>query len=157
MNASASSQDTIDKLDLMALEAAYCATFDSKDAEGWASLFTADGSFEAAKFERASGGNPTVGRTALVQKCATYEGNSLHLMGLPSFTLSGDQASARITYVSVVTNRSDEVSSTRVTHGYYDVDYLRTSVGWAIHRRVSHVLVQSETQAGPAVTPPLWA
>lgn len=118
-----------DRLEILQLEADYGRTWDSRDAAGWAGLFTEDGAFELAGFD----GAPAyrfAGRDRLIRFCekvsARQEG--IHLLSPPSLTFDGDTARGWVHFQYFDRNR--ETDARRHVLGVYAVTYLRTDAGW---------------------------
>ncbi|MEN2739996.1 nuclear transport factor 2 family protein [Microbacterium sp. X-17] len=152
-------QEQADRLELMHLEASYTVMFDTKDAEGWAALFTEDGSYTPAYFARTPHDVPPVGigRAGLLEFAKSFPERTQHIFGLPYFTIEGDRAAARIPLVSVGVGEYGTHVASQLYHGYYDVQYKRTAEGWRIHRRQSNVITQADTYqgSGPARIDPV--
>jgi hypothetical protein len=128
------------RLAILDLEARYARTWDTADAEGWASVFTADGAFVLS----GSGTQDTrryEGTEALRDFCR--EANSwirgLHFLHPPELAFDGDTARGRVHFqFQGVARRDPEATNVRVVAGYYDVTYVRTAVGWRMHERIEH-------------------
>src|ERR1700738_2876490 len=79
---------TEDQQEIRQLLARYCHAIDGHDDEGWAGLFTEDGSFDI-------GGEPLVGHEAL-RKCAAAVPPGLrHVVANEVIEVEGDVAHAR--------------------------------------------------------------
>ena len=149
-----------DRLELLNLEGAYGPAYDGADAEGWAALFAADGSYEARPLEGLPPGNFVRGRENLARFCATQHASGMHAMQAPHLVLDGDRATGRIHF----TFRSTRTDAHGRTHGrevigWYDVAYVRTPDGWRIRRRITNYLeiVQRLTLPYAADAADVWA
>ncbi|WP_194396315.1 nuclear transport factor 2 family protein [Microbacterium atlanticum] len=140
-----------DLVELMQLEARYSALFDSRSAEAWADLFTADGSYQGGFFRRSPGDPLATGRDELIRLCIEHDGTTWHSLGLPILTVDGDIAVGRVPSISVVMQDQDGATRTMLYHGYYDVRYARTPQGWRISHRVSYTVTLQEHYRGDAV------
>lgn len=139
-----------DRLDLLQVEGAYSAFFDTRQGEPWADLFTEDGSYEGRAFSREPGPVAATGRAELARLCAEFPLTIGHIVGIPHFVIGESEAVARISYCSIGMQETAGFGLVKVSHGYYDVRYHRTAEGWRIHRRISHSLSSAETRQGRA-------
>jgi hypothetical protein len=127
-------------LAIIQIEGQYCRLWDSADAEGWASLYTDDGIFEA---EPVDGGQPFVasGRSNLIRMCERFHEQSvgLHLIGLPDLEFDDEGARARLHFQFRGMSRK---GSPRIwdNFGLYDVRYVRLPAGWRISRRTERAV-----------------
>lgn len=126
--------ETADRLAILQIEADYARTWDCRDAEGWAALFTEDGAFELGGFD----GDPSYrfeGRERLTRFChkvsARQEG--IHLLATPSLTFDGDTARGWVHFQYFDRNRETDVR--RQVLGVYAVTYVRSGDGWRMRRR----------------------
>jgi ketosteroid isomerase-like protein len=127
--------ETADRLAILQLEADYARTWDSRDAAGWAGLFTEDGAFELAGFD----GDPSYrfeGRERLTRFClkvsARQEG--IHLLAAPSLTFDGATARGWVHFQYFDRNR--ETDARRQVLGVYAVTYVRAGDGsWRMRLR----------------------
>lgn len=126
------SQQVEAHLALLNLEGEYARTWDTGDAEGWASLFTADGVFEMA----AAGQMPAArfeGRGALADFCRTinesYEG--IHLIHTPSLSIEPLHARGWVHFEYRARHQGELLH----VCGVYQVLYQKTSEGWRIRQR----------------------
>lgn len=118
--------------DILQLEGLYPAAWDLGDAEGWAGLFTDDGSFDHVAIGEHQGAVIT-GRAALAAFARSIVGmwQGVHVLGLPGIQISGDTAKAFVPFSWCGIRRaSDHYTMNRRVYGYYDVSYIRTSEGW---------------------------
>jgi uncharacterized protein (TIGR02246 family) len=106
------------------LLARYCFTLDERDADGWAALFTEDGSFHGTL------GEPLIGREALRQITSRVPDGVRHLTMNEVIEVEGDTATARA-YV-LVTRESPPIVS---GGGTYEDTLSRTADGWRFSRR----------------------
>ena len=127
--------DVADRLEILQIEADYARTWDCRDAEGWAALFTEDGAFELGGFD----GDPFhrfEGRERLTRFCqkvsARQEG--IHLLAAPSLELDGDTARGWVHFQYFDRNRQTDVR--REVLGVYAVTYVRSGDGrWRMRLR----------------------
>jgi ketosteroid isomerase-like protein len=129
------------RLDIIELEAEYARAWDSKDADGWAAVFTEDGIFEIAP----SGDRPATrvsGRADLSGYCAEFTAHTsgLHFMHLPTLTIEGERACGRLQFEFRFQRREPGESVAGSTAGYYLVRYRRTDEGWRIEHRLEKAL-----------------
>lgn len=128
-------------LALLNLEGEYARTWDTGDAEGWASLFTADGIFEMA----AAGQMPAArieGSDALADFCRTtnesYEG--IHLIHTPSLEIEPLQARGWLHFEFRARHEGELLH----VCGVYQVLYRKTSEGWRIHHRYERAVQRDD-------------
>ena len=138
-----------DRLELLELEGRYARTFDSRDGDAWAGLFTPNGIYRARGTRPGDRGRYE-GRASLAEFCSNAPFDGIHLLHVPQFTIAGDTARARVHLRFVGTFRAD--GSTVDMIGYYDVAYARVDGQWFIDHRVTTTL---RTGDGPiAAYPP---
>lgn len=130
-----------DRLAIFELEGAYGPTYDGKQAEAWAALFTEDGVYRGRQLEGMPEQNLVQGREDLIRFCNEQQLNGTHFMHLPHIVLDGDTATARVhhQYQGADVDGCGRVQLRSVT-GYYDVLYARTSGGWRIRHRITNYL-----------------
>jgi uncharacterized protein (TIGR02246 family) len=109
-----------DRDEILQLLYRYNHAIDGGDASGWADLFTKDGVFDV-------GGEPMVGRDALVEFAANVHGLR-HVVVNPLIELEGDSATVRA-YLFVLHG-----SAIAVTGSYLD-EVVRTADGWRFAKR----------------------
>jgi hypothetical protein len=141
-----------DRLALIELEGLYARTYDAREGEAWAALFTPDGIYQARGATPAgSGGSFVQGRAALARFCsdATYDG--IHFLHLPQLTISGDRALGRV-HLEFVSRDHGEHTQRRMA-GYYDIEYARVDGRWLIKHRVTTAFARhNQTALGYPVT-----
>lgn len=145
-------RDQSDWLELLALEGAYSATFDTRDGDGWAALFTEDGSYEGRQYGQSA---VYTGHEELSKVCAEFPFHVAHMIYVPHFVIGDDEAVARMNLSVALLADGSAFGHSMVQHGYYDVRYRRTAAGWRIHRRVSQMLTTTEIHHGESVSP-IW-
>lgn len=133
-----------DRLELLDLEGAYARTFDSRDGDAWAALFTPDGVYQARGLAPGDPGHHA-GRAALAEFCTNAPFDGLHLLHVPEITVDGDEALARVHLQFLGTFRR-EGNPTIEMSGYYDVRYVRVDGRWRIRHRVTTTV---RTDGGP--------
>lgn len=147
-------QEIEDRLELLELEGRYARTFDSRDGEAWAALFTDDGVYQARGAAPGSPARPT-GRAQLAAYCSNAPYDGLHLMHMPQLTIDGDDALARVhlefrgTFHAV---DADGQHPTVSMSGYYDVRYRRVDGEWRIAHRITTTLRKDDDVVGPYPT-----
>lgn len=135
-----------DRLAILDLEGRYVKTFDSRDGEAWASLFTPDGVYMAR------GATPThgmyyAGREQLSEMCRTAPFHGMHLINLPEIVITGDTAVGRLHFQFFTAAALDQPAKSLVA--YYDAEYQRLDGQWLLHRRVTTVFKRTEVTGGP--------
>jgi uncharacterized protein (TIGR02246 family) len=110
-----------DRDEILQLLYRYNHAFDGGDAEGWADLFTKDGSLDGA-------GQVMTGRESLVAFAASVSGLR-HVVTNPLVDVTGDTASVRA-YLQVFHG------STLMMMGTYQDQVVRTPDGWRFAKRV---------------------
>ena len=135
--------EVADRLEILQLEADYARTWDCRDADGWAALFTEDGAFELGSF----GDAPSyrfAGRERLARFCrrvsARQEG--IHLLSAPSLRFDGDTAFGWVHFQYLDQHR--ETGDRRHAIGVYAVTYVRTGDGWRMQLRREQPVVLSD-------------
>ena len=127
-----------DRLALLDLEGAYARTFDSRDGDAWAALFTEDGIYQARGATPGERGH-YAGRAALADFCTNAPFDGLHLLHPPELVIEGDDATARV-HLVFMGSFHGEGAATIETAGYYDVRYARIDGHWHIRHRVTTTL-----------------
>ena len=121
------------RMAIMALEGDYTKTWDTCDAEAWASLFTEDGVFEMISV----GELPNAryhGRDALTKFCnqTNQEYSSiLHLPSIPSLSIGESRIQGWINFEARLRRGVQSIS----VAGVYQVLYVLTPDGWRIQNR----------------------
>ena len=138
-----------DRNAILDLEADYAATWDFGDAAGWANLYTEDGIFEMVS-NPATPAIKAQGHSALAEFCTNVHlsWKGLHFMHPPKITLEVDRATALIFFqfrhvMQTLTGHGRQGS----TAGYYRVDYVRTTDGWRIQKRVETGVFEDTQQS----------
>jgi len=138
-------QWAVDHAELVALEARYAATWDAADAQGWADVFTPNGTFEITP----TGDRPAIvveGAERLATFCADFTATTegVHLPALPHLEIDGDVAAGSVNFHFVGLTRLNEAHTvSRTASGTYRVRYLRTPAGWRMQHRVETALISS--------------
>lgn len=130
-----------DRLALMELEGMYARTYDAREGEAWAALFTPDGIYQARGASAAGGGTFVQGRAALARACRVAPFDGIHFLHLPQLTITGDRALGRV-HLEFVGREHGEDHAQRRMAGYYDVDYARVDGRWLIRHRVTTSFVR---------------
>ncbi len=131
-----------DRLEIVELEGAYARTFDRRDGDAWAALFTEDGIYQA-RGASPGRGNHVAGRAALAAFCSNAPFDGLHLLHLPQITIDGDDATSRIHLEFVGAFHAPGNPTVRMM-GYYDVRYRRVEGRWRIAHRVTSTMVKED-------------
>ena len=134
--ADAPADDIADRLAILQLEADYARTWDTRDAAGWAGLFTDDGAFELGGL----GDDPSyrfAGRDRLLRFCEKVGGRQegIHLLSAPSLAFDPDGVTARGWVHFQYHDRNHETHAQRRVLGVYAVTYRRTAEGWRMAQR----------------------
>jgi len=143
--------DTTDRLAILQLEADYGRTWDTRDAAGWAALFTDDGAFELGGFE----GEPSyrfAGRERLTRFCEKVSARQIgiHLLSGPSLAFEPDGVTARGWVHFQYHDAQVETGVRRSVLGVYAVTYVRTAAGWRMRlRREQPVAIDDRFGAFP--------
>jgi uncharacterized protein (TIGR02246 family) len=120
----------IDHIEIRELTARYNRAFDDVDSEAWADVFTPDGVMEY------TGGEPVVGRDALVAMNKGIGYGYVHITTDPIIDVDGDRATQKCTVI--VCNRSKDGSPVQFgMTGRYEDELVRTPDGWRFKRRVA--------------------
>lgn len=127
-----------DRLALLELEGRYARTFDSRDGDAWAALFTEDGVYQARGAAPGDPRRPT-GRAELAAYCSHAPYDGLHLVHVPQLTLDGDEALGRVHLEFRGTFRTEGRPTVSMS-GYYDVRYRRVDGEWLIAHRITTTL-----------------
>jgi hypothetical protein len=136
-----------DRLALIELEAMYARTYDAREGEAWAALFTPDGIYQSRGASASGGGSFVQGRAALARSCVEAKHDGIHLMHLPQLTITGDRAIGRVHLEFAARDHGDDTHRRMV--GYYDIEYARVDGRWFIKRRVTTAFArQSQTAFG---------
>lgn len=129
-------------LAILNLEGEYARTWDTADAEGWASLFTHDGVFEMAAAGKITA-TSFKGRDELSAFCRSinesYQG--LHFIHSPSLTIEDSNAKGWINFEF----RAQHQGIPTMVCGFYEVKYIKTSDGWKIDFR-NETVVQRDNE-----------
>ncbi|MCB0997609.1 MAG: nuclear transport factor 2 family protein [Acidimicrobiales bacterium] len=135
-----------DRLAIIELEAQYAASFDARDGEAWARLFTEDGIYQPRQTAGAPSVSVVQGRAALRDYCASAPYSGVHFLHLPQVTFDGDTARARIHLEFFGVFEAPGNPFLRMA-GYYDVAYRRTPEGWRIERKVTTTFARDQVSA----------
>ena len=136
-----------DRLDILQKIAEYAYTFDGKDAEGWANLFTKDGVWDSIIKEQEEPMDHLVGRDTIrewaVNRHKTIPDTlrSFHYQSGTSFDeLTPDAARTRTMVMVTGHDMSaglDPAKPAQVSiTGVYTDDWVKTSEGWLIKKRI---------------------
>lgn len=127
------------RLEILNLEGEYARTWDTADADGWASLFTEDGVFEMLAVGDTPGSRHQ-GREALAAFCRaineSYEG--LHLIHVPSLSIADSDARGWIHFEFLARHGVELIRLA----GVYQVLYRLTTEGWRIGHRLEQAVQQ---------------
>lgn len=137
------------RADIMGLESRYARTWDTSDAEGWADLFTDDGTFERVDAQ-GKPGHCKRGRAQLVEFCRETQAGfgRLHMMHTYDIAVADDTATAHISFECRRVVLGAYPRHGLIT-GFYSVDYRRTDAGWRISaRRARQVFYREESYFG---------
>lgn len=134
---------THDIIALTNIEGAYAPTYDGRNGEAWARMFTEDGIYQARVVD-GQGGNFICGRENLAKFCNEQPWNGIHYMMTPTFEVGDQTASCRVHFQYRAVGVSGERVSVRNSSGAYDVSYVRSSSGWLIRRRVTSFFAESK-------------
>jgi len=133
--------NTDDMLAIQQQVARYSYTFDSGDAEGWASVFTEDGLWEFYTSGATTPATKLEGHTQLRDFCAQRFGERQggvtsyhHQSGLIIDELTADSARGR-TMVIITIQIPEEAPRLYLT-GVYEDQWVKTPQGWRIKYRV---------------------
>ena len=121
--------------------ARYSYTFDSGDAEGWASLFTEDGLWESYPAGATEPGTRLEGRAAMRSFCAKRFSerrggltSAHHQSGIIFDDLTADTAKVRA--MMLLTIQTPGESARVYMTGVYEDVWVKTPEGWRIKHRV---------------------
>jgi hypothetical protein len=136
------------RLAIMDLEARYARTWDAGDGEGWAALYTENGTFDMAPVGQQQR-RVISGTRELAEFCreidAFYKG--LHYMHLPAIQISTGAARARLHFQwTGLYNRDARYSGRRCAEGYYDVVYRKVADRWLIESRLEKAIAGSTAE-----------
>lgn len=120
----------MDYIEIRELTARYNRAFDDVDSEGWADVFTPDGIMEY------SGGEPIVGRDALVAMNRDTGYGYVHITTDPIIDIQGDKATQKCTVIVASRNKDGSPGGFSMT-GRYEDDLVRTENGWRFKKRVA--------------------
>lgn len=145
------------RLDINQLEAEYARTWDTCDADAWASCFTADGSFEMCGFgERRP--RRFCGHLELAEFCRAttdrYEG--IHLINPGAVDITGDTATGWVHFSYFDRDRTDPTVPVRQVAGVYSVLYVHTAAGWRMRRRREQAVLAEGTFHGFPEAKHMW-
>lgn len=130
------------RLAIMDLEARYAKAWDAGDADGWAALYTENGTFDMAAVGQQTR-QVITGTRALADFCREVDSfyKGLHYMHLPVITIAGNTASARIHFQwTGLYNPSGRYCGQRRAEGYYDVVYQKVAGRWLIEKRLEKAI-----------------
>lgn len=136
-----------DHLEILNLEGRYTKTWDEKDPEGWADVFTPDGVFEIVA-KPGTEGVRAEGREHLVAfaRLITSNHEATHLPALPYVEIDGDEATGRVNFhAKLIARFTPDHQDTLEATGHYDVKYRRTPDGWRMTERLEKPFIQSRT------------
>lgn len=112
-----------DREEIRSLQDSYAETFDSRDAERFAQLYSEDATLVDP------GGREIHGREKLEKLVRnTPPGGATHHPGDSTIEISGDRATAKCRYRATLPNGGEMTGS-------YEDEYVRTTDGWRISRR----------------------
>lgn len=144
--------DVEDRLAILQVEAEYARTWDTRDAAGWAALFTEDGAFELGGL----GDDPSYrfsGRDRLTRFCEKVSGRQegIHLLGAPSLSFDGDDTARGWVHFQYF-DRNRETDRRRHVVGVYAVTYVRCADGrWRMRlRREQPVAIDDRFEVFPS-------
>ena len=137
-----------DRLALIELEATYAHTYDAREGDAWAALFTPDGIYQSRGASPSGGGSFVQGRAALARSCIEARHDGIHLLHLPQLTITGDRAVGRVHLEFAARDHGADQTQRRMV-GYYDIEYARVGGRWLIKRRVTTAFARhSQTAFG---------
>ena len=138
--------NTEDRLDILQKIAEYSYTFDGKDAEGWANLFTGDGVWDMTNADKNTPDTHLAGRDAIYEWARNNHRSrpdgirSYHHQSGTSFDkLTSCTAQTRTMMIITVHDMSDANRTKGVQvllTGIYHDDWVKLSDGWRIKKRV---------------------
>ena len=131
-------------LEIRNLEVEYARTWDTGQVEGWAAVFTEDGSFELVASEDRPG-RRVAGKDELREFCEEVNAHTtgIHLMHLPHIVVDGDTARGWLYFEFRKVVRTAGETAQGITAGHYDVAYVRTERGWRMKERVEKQVIKS--------------
>lgn len=134
---------TEDKLDILQVIAEYSYTFDSRDSEGWAKLFTEEAVWEYIGPQDSKPETSLNGRGEILAWAKMRHGQSPenyvsyhHQSGTFFESLTADTARTRSMVIITVHNKTEATPTVSIfmTGIYYD-EWRKTSDGWRFARR----------------------
>jgi hypothetical protein len=137
-----SADETSSQLAILNLEGAYSQTWDTVDAEGWADLFTENGTFISPQV------GPYVayqysGHDQLALFCETvnnvWQYHGSHYVHTPHIVTNGNRAEGWINFEWRALYQGNVVYAA----GVYHVFYVRTKAGWRIDTRIETIVSDS--------------
>jgi hypothetical protein len=138
--------DIEDRLDILQKIAEYSYTFDGKDADGWANLFTEDGIWDSIIKGQETPTEHLVGRDAIREWAVnrhktipdTYR-SFHHQSGTIFDALAADSANTRTMVIITghdMSGAGDAQGAQVSLTGIYHDDWVKTSDGWRMKKRV---------------------
>lgn len=135
--------DFADWLAICNLKALYCRLLDTKDWDGWASLFTEDCVIDT----RPAGGTVEEGRDRFVSmvRQSLSDAKTAHQIHSPEITIDGDIAQV----VWAMQDRVIKGDFALTGYGHYHETCVRTPDGWKIARQtLSRLIVDMAASPG---------
>ena len=137
-----SADETSAQMAILNLEGAYSRTWDTVDAEGWADLFTENGTFISPQVGpyvayQYSGHEQLAGFCDTVNNVWQYHGS--HYVHTPHIVVDGKKAEAWINFEWRALFQGNVI----YTAGVYHVFYVLTKAGWRIDTRVETIVSDS--------------
>lgn len=132
-------QECVDKMAIKELCARYSIAFDTGDAEGYAALFTEDGTIEL-------GGQKIVGRAAIRDFASSIYGgvpDPQHVQSNHVIDVTGDKARSKCELTAFL-SRPDGVHT--VCTGFYEDNLLRVDGHWMFSYR-NIIVLNPESQS----------
>lgn len=122
-----------DRLEIEQLLVDYSMAIDSRRFDDLDAVFTPDAHIDYGAFDGIVGRYPQV--KAWLAEVLPNFANYAHMLGLPSIRLHGDTATAR-TFCFNPMVFGGEAATTMLLGLWYDDEFVRTSEGWRMSRRV---------------------
>jgi len=134
---------TGDRLDILQVISEYSYTFDGRDSEGWADLFTEDAVWEYIGAQSPEPLTFLDGRNAILAWAKGRHGsmpaNSVsyhHQSGVSFDALTADTAKTRVMVIITAHNKDDSTTPPGIfMTGVYHDEWKKTADGWRFSRR----------------------